>query len=279
MKRFLLVFLAISFATLASFLFGNGVFRTSPPAPAYAQELSDETVCQEKEIPVGQIMAQSGDLVRQVGNALNSMRTNYLLQKTAVKKLLELPDKCSVNACGSSCTLEVVETVCEGQTDARGRCLGELTPIYACGASACRGNPCPTSDIQEQVAKIIATHNSIVQANGRATGPFSSKEKIPSPFATADYCASDQCKNDYGVLGCLEKCRQRTWREHILFNLEEARKGLQACTTPTNFYDEPAQDVDFPMSCQEARLQEVLSEKQAQCFNNNFFCCTIRSTQ
>ena len=70
-------------------------------------------------------------------------------------------------------------------------------------------------------------------------------------------------------------------RDHILLNLEEARNGLQECVTPANFYDtaESDQKVDILISCQEARLNKVLSEKQAQCFDNNFFCCTIKPTQ
>jgi len=70
-------------------------------------------------------------------------------------------------------------------------------------------------------------------------------------------------------------------RDQILLNLEEARNGLQECVTPANFYDtaESNQEVDILISCQEARLNGVLSEKQAQCFDNNFFCCTIKPTQ
>ncbi|MBI4123095.1 MAG: hypothetical protein HY458_01885 [Parcubacteria group bacterium] len=276
MKQSFLIFFAISFAILAYFLFGNGVFRASPLAEALAQEFSDELVCQEKEIPVGEVVVQSGDLVRQVGNALHSMRTNYLRQKTAVDKLLELPDRCNVNACRSSCTPEVVGSKCDGKTDEKGKCQGTSTPIYACRASACAGSPCPTSEIQDQVAKIIAAHESTVQANGMIAAPFG--EKIPSPFVTAEYCGSQQCAVDYGPFGCQQKCQKQPWREHILLNLKEARQGLEACVTPANFYDtgESEQDVDILISCQEARFEKVLSEKQEQCFNNNFFCCTIR---
>ena len=124
----------------------------------------------------------------------------------------------------------------------------------------------------------------------------------PKTKTTKEYCAIGGCGGDAcpkeKIEGRLEDVKKTyaqlkatrqalsnllhgSQRDQILLNLEKARNGLQECVTPANFYDtgESDQKVDILISCQEARLNGVLSEKQAQCFDNNFFCCTIKPTQ
>jgi len=123
----------------------------------------------------------------------------------------------------------------------------------------CGGDACPKEKVEGRLEDVEKTYAQL-QATRQAFSDLLHKRR-PSPFVATD--------------------TERTWRDHILLNLGRARNGLQECVTPANFYDtaESDQEVDVLISCQEARLNGVLSEKQAQCFDNNFFCCTIKPTQ
>lgn len=228
--------------------------------PGGAEETEQSLQCSGPEIPVGTVRDETDRFSQELVRLMFQLAQDAKAERIAAKELAPSGDECKANLCTSSCVVQSK------------RCVAD--PPKGCG-----GEACPRQKIEERLKNVQDAYARL-KATRQALSDLLRKRR-PSPFVTAEYCSSDQCRNDYGTAGCLKKCQQRTWREHILFNLEEARQGLQACVTPANFYETgfSDQEVDITLSCQEAKLNGVLSEKQAQCFNNNFFCCTIKPVQ
>src|SRR3989344_4999497 len=143
-------------------------------------------------------------------------------------------------ATSDKCTIDRCVSSCAWETNI-------ITKERFCAIGGCGGDACPKKDIEDRLGDVDKTY---VQLK-----------------------ATQQA---------LSNLLHGSQRDQILLNLEKARNGLQECVTPANFYDtgESDQKVDILISCQEARLNGVLSEEQAaRCFDNNFFCCTIKPTQ
>ncbi len=239
-----------------------GVANRQPQTVLAQEDIEPFLQCSGPEIPVGTVRDETDRLSQEVVRLVFQLAQDAKAERKAAKEFIPSSDECNANRCVSSCTVNFFK-----------QCVAE--PAKGCG-----GEACDREEIEGRLKNVEAAYEQL-QKTRQALSDLLHKRR-PSPFVTTDYCASDQCNNDYGIAGCTQKCQQRTWREHILFNLEEARNGLEACVTPANFYDtgESDQDVDFPMSCQEARLSKALSEAQAaQCFINNFFCCTLKPQQ
>lgn len=231
------------------------------PRTALAQEdIEPSLQCSGPEIPVGTVRNETDKFSQEVVRLMFQLAQDAKVERKAAKAFAPAGEECKANLCTSSCVVEFKQCVEE--------------PAEGCG-----GEACPREEIEGRLRDVEAAYARLHETRQALSNLL--HKRRPSPFVTADYCSSDQCRDDYGTAGCLKKCQQRTWREHILFNLEEAWNGLQECVTPTDFYDTgySDQEVDTLLSCQEAKLYRVLSDKQAQCFNNNFFCCTIKSTQ
>jgi hypothetical protein len=234
-----------------------GIFIRQPQTVS-AQ--SPDLRCTGPEIPVGKVRDETDKFSQEIARLVFQIAQDAKAERNAAQEFMTSTDDCKANLCVSSCA--VIFKACVANPD-----------------KGCEGEACPRQEIDDRLARVEDAYAQL-QATRQALSGLLHKPK-PSPFVTTDYCKSDQCKKDYGAIGCLKKCQERTSRDHILFNLDEARKGLQTCVTPANSYDAETsdQDIDTPVSCQEARVNGVLSEKQAQCFNNNFFCCTIKPTQ
>ncbi|MDO8655561.1 MAG: hypothetical protein Q7R48_04120 [bacterium] len=248
---FTIALLALSFIEVAD----------RQPQTVLAQEdIEPFLQCSGPEIPVGTVRDETDRLSQEVVRLVFQLAQDAKAERKAAKEFMPSSDECKANRCVSSCVVNFTQCVAE--------------PAKGCG-----GEACDRKAIENRLEDVETAYAQL-QATRQALSDLLHKRR-PSPFVTTDYCNNEQCRNDYGAAGCQKKCQERTWRDHILFNLEEARRGLQECVTPANFYDtgESDQDVDLTLSCQEARLNGVLSEKQAQCFNNNFFCCTIKATQ
>lgn len=214
---------------------------------ALAQEETEQFLqCSGPEIPVGKVRDETDKFSQEVVRLMLQLAQVAKAERNAAKDFIASSDSCKADQCTSSCAV------------ASNQCVA--SPEKGCG-----GEACPREEIEDRLKKVEAAYAQL-QKTRQALSDLLHKPR-PSPFVTADYCGSEQCRNDYGAAGCQKKCQERTWREHILFNLEEARQGLEECVG------------DIPLSCQEARFQGLLSEKQAQCFNNNFFCCTIRPVE
>ncbi len=266
---------------LALFLIGGAVFSRQAQT-VLAREVIDPLLqCSGPEIPVGKVRDETDKFSQEIVRLMLELAQDAKAERSAAKKLMATSDECKIDRCISSCVWETsfsTTTTCDGGvcTDTREEerfCATE--PDRGCGEDAC-----PKQDVEDRLKSVKEAYVQL-QATRNALSNLL-REPRPSPFVITGYCGSDQCKKDYGTAGCSKKCQNRTWRDHILLNLEEARNGLQECVTPANFYDtaESNQKVNIPMTCQEARLNGVLSEEQAaRCFNNNFFCCTIKPTQ
>ena len=210
---------------------------------------------------MGQVRDETDRFSQEVGRLMFQLAQDAKAERKAAKEFMPASDECKASLCTSSCAV------------IKKQCVAEST-------KGCGGEACPREEIEGRLKNVETTYAQL-QATRQALSDLLHKRRR-SPFVTTAYCGSDQCNNEYGIAGCTQKCQMRTWREHILFNLEEARGGLEACVTPANFSDtgESDQDVDFPVSCQEAQRSKALSDTQAaQCFINNFFCCTIKATQ
>ncbi len=229
------------------------IFLTIQSNRVLAQEdIASSFQCTGPEIPVGQIIDQTDKFSQEVVRLMLELSQHSKSLRTAAGNFMVSGDSCKADRCVSSCTVNFFK-----------QCVAE--PAKGCG-----GEACDRKEIEDLLRDVEVTYARL-QETRQALSEFL-HESLPSPFVSAEYCSSEQCRNDYGIAGCTQKCQQRTRRDHILFNLEKARSSLRNCVGSS-------QDVDFPVSCQEARLNGVLSEKQAQCFNNNFFCCTIRPQQ
>lgn len=231
------------------------IFLTIQSNRVLAQEdIASSFQCTGPEIPVGQLIAETDKFSQKVVSLMLELSQRSKALRTAAGNFMVFSDSCKANQCVSSCTVNLFD-----------QCVAE--PAKGCG-----GEACPRKEIEDSLKSVEVAYARLHETRGELKKLL--HEFQPSPFVSATYCGSEACKDIYnpGAAECLEKCQERTLRDHILFNLEKARSGLRNCV-------ESNQDLDFPLSCQEARLNGVLSEKQAQCFNNNFFCCTIRPAQ
>ncbi len=251
----------LSVLLLALLLAGGAMFNDRTQTVLAREPVEQFLQCSGPEIPVGKVREQTDLFSQEIVRLMFELAQDAKAERSSAKKLMATSDACTINRCVSSCVIQsrtiTIRTcndppVCENIEEEQEYCSTE--PSRGCG-----GEACPRQEINDRLKDVEQTYVQL-QATQQAFSSLLHEPRV-SPFLTTD--------------------QKRTWRDHILFNLERVRNGLQACVTPANFYDtaESDQEVDVLISCQEARLNGVLSEKQAQCFNNNFFCCTIKPTQ
>ena len=250
------------------FLFLLAGFLYNKDSDILAQELQ----CENPEIPVGFVTDQSVSFAQELSLLIQTISVVSFDQTEAAEALLELTDRYEVGNCSAECTPECLEYECipvydpcesededgnciEGTSCDRGSCIDS-----ECNISECSGDPGPSFETSDRLETIERAYQQIKNIKDAVLDLLDKKEEYSDkPF-------------------CPPACGSFTKKELIEKLMEEARKGLSACVTPSNFYEgeEVVQNINILLSCQEGRYQRILTDEQEECYVNNFFCCIIK---
>lgn len=246
---------------------------------------AQEVLCLSPEIPVGTAIDETYAFAQELLQHLQLAVSYSMAQAALSEQLAELPDECKAENCSSGCNTitnsvfcgksrpcpdDCAAWPCSTSIDPdTGLCSKECTE-YSCQITSCSGDPCPTTEI-----------NNLVDAINRLHGQIAAERQAIEKLLENEY-NSDSWKF------CREETKDRLIRKGEMTDkrrrdlvaclLEESRIGLSNCVTPAQFFAGTSkEEVKLLYSCQEARLQGLLTDVQAeQCTVNNAFCCDLQ---
>lgn len=273
------------------------------------ETLAQELLCESPEIPVGTTInetdAFASELLRHIRRAIG-----YAVVETKLThKMTEYPCQCSDKNCFAGCNLVPKEVECGSadscdnipacgtncrseQATPWGECTRYCTQ-YFCESTGCGGNACP-AEVVPTAEAIKRVHESLEDEVDALKSLLHDEHESDS----WDFCREQTFKwlQKEGELSAAAKTSLRyiargsprlpikkeettgTWRDLIMCILEESRIALSSCVTPAQFYSEKEEkEIRFLYSCQEGRLQGLLTKEQAElCIPNNAFCCDLQ---
>jgi hypothetical protein len=238
-KSLILKIIAILFFLIIIFSF-LGILNNQKNVFADDQQTSGELDC-GKEIPLGEAIEKTNELLGEIVQELDSIRENIYYQTTAAEEMINLAKQCDLSTANCSpgqCEVSENSYECEPCLD------GYFDPVWVCtewsvchnqvcqNPGPCQGEVCPEQEIQTEFNKTESAYNSVQSSKNKIFNLIDGNNEFLCDKLNEDIRGATKCSQACLLNPGAEGCPKINAREAIRRKLYLSRNEFDKCYVP-----------------------------------------------